>query len=601
MVKSSSIRDGASDVKTIALLQLDPTVGDVDGNAARLLGLAGQANDAGADVAVSTELAVCGYPPRDLLLERDFVVRSSAAALSIRSPLPMLVGTPIPPDDERSLPSNGVIRCGPDIDGVTGGLSARLVAEKQLLPTYDVFDEARYFAAKNRSGLVRSIGGMTLGVTVCEDAWQSAGKTPSAYGQDPLEHIAEWCRQGVDIQATVNLSASPFHADKYTTRLDVARHAASLLGHPFLLANQVGGNDDLLFDGRSVVAWPDGRAVMAPSWQEGVLLVDLTSPDGCMWLSSEADDALRMGQSELVVLGSDERGDGMVDPIDELTDAVVCGLADYCRKSNITSIVLGLSGGIDSAVAACVAAAAVGGENVTGLAMPSRFSSQHSIDDAAHTARALGLHHRVHPIDDLHRSIDATLSEVLDNGHAVASENVQARLRALVVMGYANAQGSMAISTGNKSEIAQGYCTLYGDMAGGYTPLGDVYKMEVYAMAERFNQRAQRDGRKAPVSASTLTKPPSAELAPDQRDDDTLPPYEILDAVLHAHIEGGLNAQQLVESGFEPSLVHDVLVRLESNEHKRWQMAPAPRVSPRAFGQGWRRPLASRHDWRNAS
>ena len=582
----------------LALLQLDPTVGDLSGNTKRLEGLALLASNHGATVGVSTELAVCGYPPRDLLLERDFVTCSFEAALNVQSSLPLLVGTPVPADDDRSLPTNGVVRCDPENETITGEELARVVAEKQLLPTYDVFDEARYFAAKNRSGLARSFGNLTLGVTVCEDAWQSAGMTPSAYANDPIEHIAEWCRQGVDIHATVNLSASPFHTEKFTTRLAVARHAALVLNHPFLLANQVGGNDDLLFDGRSLVAWPDGRAVVAPSWQEGVLLVDLHEPSACSWIQSDLPDALCTGQSTLMVLEADDDGQSLMDTVDELTDAVVTGLADYCRKSGITSVVLGLSGGIDSAVAACVAVAALGPQNVTGLAMPSRHSSQHSIDDAQHTADALGMEYTVHRIDGMHERVEETLGNVLLDGHPVAGENLQARLRAILVMGYANARSSMAITTGNKSEIAQGYCTLYGDMAGGYAPLGDVYKMEVYAMAERFNQRAKAMGRPAPVSPSTMTKPPSAELAPDQFDEDTLPAYDLLDEVLRSHIEGGLNADDLVKSGFGEELVNDVLGRLERNEHKRWQMSPAPRVSSRAFGQGWRRPLASRHDWR---
>ena len=423
--------------------------------------------------------------------------------------------------------------------------------------------------------------------------------TPSSYAQDPIEHIAEWCRQGVDINATVNLSASPFHSEKFTTRLAVARHAAAVLNHPFLLANQVGGNNDLLFDGRSLVVWPDGHAVVAPSWQEGVLVVDLDSPEACHWVASAADDALCIGAAEVMMLEPGDDGADLIDPIEELTNAVRTGLADYCRKSSISSIVLGLSGGIDSAVAACVAAEAIGPANVTGLAMPSRHSSQHSIDDALHTAQALGLQHHVHAIDSMHTSVETTLADVLDNGAPVAGENLQARLRAILVMGYANANGSMAVTTGNKSEIAQGYCTLYGDMAGGYAPLGDVYKMDVYAMAQRFNQRAAAQGLPEPVSSSTMTKPPSAELAPDQTDQDTLPPYELLDSILRAHIEGGLNADDLVAKGHQPGMVMDVLTRLERNEHKRWQMPPGPRVSSRAFGQGWRRPLASNHDWRS--
>ena len=582
----------------VGLLQFDPTVGDLEQNCRRLTALAEQAERSGADVGVSTELAVCGYPPRDLLMERDFIHRSMDAALGIKTAIPVLIGTPIPAADERTLPTNGVVRSGPTSGSITDDVQSRIVAEKQLLPTYDVFDEARYFAAKNRSGLARSIGGLTLGVTVCEDAWQSAGLTPSNYAQDPIEHIAEWCRQGVAIDATVNLSASPFHNEKFSTRLAVARHAAAVLNHPFLLANQVGGNDDLRFDGRSLVAWPDGRAIVAPSWQEGVLLVDLNDISAFDWIPSGAEDALCIGNAQPTLIEANDDGSSVGASIEELTNAVVAGLADYCRKSSIDSIVLGLSGGIDSAVAACVAAAALGPSCVTGLAMPSRHSSQHSIDDAVHTATSLGIRHEVHEIDGMHASVESVLADVLANGHPVAGENLQARLRAILVMGYANANASMAVTTGNKSEIAQGYCTLYGDMAGGYAPLGDVYKMEVYAMAEHFNQRAIAEGKPAPVSTSTMTKPPSAELAPNQTDQDTLPPYEQLDEVLRDHIEGGLNAEDLVAKGHDRATVMDVLPRLERNEHKRWQMPPAPRVSPRAFGQGWRRPLASNHDWR---
>ena len=273
-------------------------------------------------------------------------------------------------------------------------------------------------------------------------------------------------------------------------------------------------------------------------------------------------------------------------------------MRDYCQKSGIERIVLGLSGGIDSAVAACVAAEAVGAENVLGLSMPSRFSSQHSMDDAQYTAHALGMEYASIPIDEHHSSLEQQMAQMLNQGSHVAQENIQARLRGILVMAHANAQGRMAIATGNKSELAQGYCTLYGDMAGGYTPLGDVYKMEVYGLAEVFNRRAIQRGQEPPVNESTMTKPPSAELAPDQRDDDTLPPYETLDEILKLHIEQGLGAKEIAGQGFDHSMVVSVLQRLEANEHKRWQMAPAPRVSSRAFGQGWRHPLASKHDWR---
>ncbi len=581
----------------IALLQVDATIGDLHANQSKLMQLSAMAKNQGATLAVSTELAICGYPPRDLLLEPEFIHSAFETAKQSKPAIPMLIGTPIPPEHERKKPTNGVVKVEPQTPASLQVTS--IVAHKQLLPTYDVFDEARYFDAEARTSLVRSLGGFDLGVTICEDAWQSAGLTPSAYASDPIEHLAQFIRQGVDLHATVNLSASPYHQHKGSTRMKVCRNAAKTLGHPFLLANQVGGNDDLLFDGRSMVAWPDGTIVVAPAWREGILLVDLFNQDACRWVDAEYEGALLIGHRR-EPLNIEAGDDGVVvDEIHEVVEAVTTGLADYCRKSNINGIVLGLSGGIDSAVAACIATHALGRERVVGISMPSRFSSEHSKSDAQHTAGALGITYITHPIETLHHAAEETIGDQLAQGFAVATENIQARLRALIVMGYANSKGYMAISTGNKSEIAQGYCTLYGDMAGGYCPLGDVYKMEVYAIAEWFNQHARDHGSTPPVSQGTMTKPPSAELDVDQKDEDTLPPYALLDSILRHHIEEGASQEELVGLGFDEDIVLEVLVRLERNEHKRWQMAPAPRVSSRAFGQGWRRPLASNHEWRS--
>ena len=346
-----------------------------------------------AQVAIATELAVCGYPPRDLLLQPDFITTSFETAKNLVVEIPVLVGTPIPPDHERILPANGVVRAGVLQTSPNKDNTNRVVAKKQLLPSYDVFDETRYFTPANRSGICRSIGEIDLGITICEDAWQAAGLTPSAYGQDPVASLAEWGRQGVSLDATVNLSASPYHADKVGSRIKVCRTAAEILQHPFLLANQVGGNDDLLFDGCSLVAWPDGRVVVAPAWQEGVLLVDLAVPENCQWIAMGEADAFAIGKDEIKFLNSEADGfEESTEIIEDITDAVIAGLADYCRKSGIKRIVLGLSGGIDSAVAACVACAAVGPtNNILGIAMPSRFSSQHSLDDAKYTAEALGM------------------------------------------------------------------------------------------------------------------------------------------------------------------------------------------------------------------
>ena len=559
--------------RIIALLQADPTVGDLEANATLIASLADAAATKGANLAVSTELVVSGYPPRDLLLQSEFIDACVEAAESITCSIPLLIGTPLPAKG-RNLPGNGVL---------SNNGEGREVVRKQLLPTYDVFDEARYFAADARPGIARTFGGLNLGVTVCEDAWQHAGHTPIDYDADPIEQIAEWVRQGVELDATVNLSASPFHVEKLSTRIEVARCAAKTLQHPFLLANQVGANDDLLFDGRSLVAWPDGRVVMAPAWNEGALVIDIDDFASAQWL----------GEGEISHIAP---GDDPISADDDLLQAVVSGLSGYCAKAGLKKIVLGLSGGIDSAVAACVASAAVGPENVTGIAMPSKHSSDHSLADAKATAAALGIEFLTISIEDLHENATDLLADLLASGDKVAGENIQARLRGLIVMAHANANHAMAIATGNKSELAQGYCTLYGDMAGGYAPLGDLYKMEVYDLAKQFNQRINPP----PVNNSTMTKPPSAELAPDQRDDDKLPPYPILDEILRLHIEDRLEASEIVAKGFDASTVADVLVRLAQNEHKRWQMPPAPRVSRRAFGQGWRQPLAAKHAWRRS-
>ena len=586
--------------RIIGLLQVDSTVGDLAGNAARIESLAQTARQNGAKLAIATELAICGYPPRDLLLQPDFITSSFMSAKSLSVDIPVLVGSPIPSENERNLPANGVVRSGSLNASPNGDNTNRVVAKKQLLPSYDVFDETRYFSPAHRSGICRSIGDLNLGVTVCEDAWQAAGLTPSSYGQDPIDSLAEWGRQGVNLDATVNLSASPYHADKVSSRVKVCRTAAQILQHPFLLANQVGGNDDLLFDGCSLAAWPDGTVVVAPAWQEGVLIIDLDQPDKSKWVGMDAEDALVVGNDTMKMLTNKNDGRESLDAlIEDITDAVITGLADYCRKSGIKQIVLGLSGGIDSAVAACVACAAVGPSNVIGIAMPSRFSSQHSLTDAEYTAKALGMDFKVQPIDEMHSSLEGQINDVLEDGNPVASENIQSRLRGIIVMAHANAQSRMAIATGNKSEIAQGYCTLYGDMAGGYTPLGDLYKMQVYALAEIFNQRATIAGKQPPVNQSTMTKPPSAELAPNQKDEDSLPPYQVLDEILRLHIEHTMDADDIVAAGHPRNVVVDVLARLERNEHKRWQMSPAPRVTNKAFGQGWRRPLASKHDWRD--
>jgi len=306
-------------------------------------------------------------------------------------------------------------------------------------------------------------------------------------------------------------------------------------------------------------------------------MVDIENPDAAQWIPLEEN-----GEEDLEIVNSGSEP-SMPSKGQDLLSAVTLGLADYCGKSGINKIVLGMSGGIDSAVCAAIACQAVGAGNVLGLAMPSRHSSDHSIEDAKATAEALGMELQILPINDIHESVDESLQNELDAGHPVAKENLQARIRGTLVMGAANARGAMAIATGNKSELAMGYCTLYGDMNGGYAPLGDLYKTEVYEVAYAINENATGE---APITESTMTKAPSAELAPDQKDEDNLPPYTVLDPILEDWIERGIRNDSPLTPG--------VLARIHANEHKRWQLCPAPRVSNRAFGQGWRQPLASR-------
>ncbi|HIG19681.1 MAG: NAD+ synthase [Methanobacteriota archaeon] len=572
----------------VALLQLNPTVGDLAGNAAEVERAVALAAANGADLAITSELVISGYPPRDLLRDPEFIQQCADVTAAIETPIPLIVGTPLPPTSDRHLPGNGSMRIVP-------GRKAKVATRKQLLPTYDVFDELRYFEPDKAPGILRLSENLSIGVTICEDAWQHAGEVPADYDADPIEQLAAWQHQGEPLALSVNLSSSPYHLHKEGTRGDVVRAAAKTLGHPYLLCNQIGGNDDLLFDGRSLAAWPDGRMIQAPSWCAGVLLVDIEDGDGdaARWLPWPDGKCCTECNCKVECVGVGSEPSVPESGVDLLA-AITTGLGDYCRKSGIKKLVLGMSGGLDSSVCAAIAVRAVGAKNVLGLSMPSRYSSDHSIADAEATAKALGMELHTHSITALHQAAEAELNDELVDGNPVARENIQSRLRGMMVMAAANSRGAMAVTTGNKSELAMGYCTLYGDMVGGYAPIGDLYKSEVYDVARALNREAERFGETPPITESTLTKPPSAELAPDQTDQDTLPPYETLDAILHAHIENGASKSTLIASDFDETLVNWILERLNANEHKRWQMAPAPRVSNRAFGQGWRQPLAAK-------
>ena len=564
----------------IALLQLDPTVGAFQDNRKRVEKALDLLAPEEVDLAVTPELMIHGYPPRDRLNRPDFIKKGIEEIKTIGRQIPMLIGSALLPEGSRRKPSNGVYLC-------MSGALPRIVARKQLLPAYDVFDESRYFESGRSPGIIRIKNGVSIAITVCEDAWQCAGEVPSDYDLDPIEQISEMIAGRETLAATVNLSASPYHLRKSATRFGVARAAAASLGHPFLVANQVGGMDDLVFDGRSMVAWPDGHIVMAPAWEEGIFLVDLDDPTACKWIpldttTSTQSSPLLTRPNENPKLPSDAR---------DLLDAVSIGLSDYVEKSGIERVVLGLSGGIDSAVVAALASRALGPDAVCALAMPSRHSSAHSIEDAIEVANALGIELLQRGIKEMHQATEFVIQDELKMGHNVAAENIQARLRAVLLMGIANARGGMLLATGNKSELAVGYCTLYGDMAGGYAPIGDLYKTEVYDIAHVLNQEALEKENIPPIHSHILDKSPSAELAPNQIDEDSLPPYTILDQILSLHIEKGMSLESIIAAKIaSPDVIIDVLA-----EHKRWQMPPAPRVSERAFGQGWRQPLAAKH------
>jgi NAD+ synthetase len=532
----------------IALCQLDPTLGDAAGVAATIADLAAAAAHAGADLAVFPELATLGYPPRDLL-DRPWLVERHARlvhTVAASAPLPLILGAvePLADDGRRPLLANSAFVCH--------GGRVQAIYRKRLLPTYDVFDEARYFRPGNEPVVVE-LGRWRLGLTICEDIWSD--EPGLGYGCDPVADLARGC------DVLINLSASPFHLTKPRQRRELLARVARRIGAPVVYVNQVGAQDELLFDGGSLAVDAHGRLLAAgPRWQQGMVIADL--------------DAAPMAETPC-------------DDDDDLRQALVTGIAGYCRKTGQKGVVLGLSGGIDSAVVAALAVEALGRDAVHGLLMPGPYSSPGSVSDAADLASALGIRTWTVPIVEPYHATVATLAPALGSGDSgLAFENLQARLRGVCVMAHANRHGLMALTTGNKSEIAVGYCTIYGDMNGGLAPIGDLWKTRVYALAEHLNRRAPR------IPRDTLTKPPSAELRPDQTDQDSLPPYADLDRIAAALVEDGGDPAELVAAGEDRATVAKILRLIELNEWKRRQGAPILRISRRAFGMGRRIPLA---------
>jgi NAD+ synthase/NAD+ synthase (glutamine-hydrolysing) len=545
----------------IALLQINPTVGDLAGNARLVLDALAEANQAGAELAVTPELALVGYLPRDLLLSGGFVARSwralAALAKDAAALPPVLVGVPEPnaSDEGRPLFNSAVLLH----DGI-----ADQRFRKALLPTYDVFDEDRYFEPFHGPQTL-DLNGRRLGISICEDIWNDRDFWKRRrYHHDPIEELV---RAGAD--AIINLSASPFTAGKHARREEMLGSMAHRHRVPVLYVNQYGGNDDLVFDGRSCSFGPDGAATgRARSFERDVLICDLerTTP------IAPANDVL---------------------PESEIWRALVLGTRDYVTKCGFRTAVLGLSGGIDSALTAAIAVEALGPGNVLGVLMPSPFSSRGSIDDAQQLARNLAIETMTLPIEGVMRAYNQALADAFsDQDCGVAKENIQARIRGALLMALSNSRGSLLLTTGNKSELSVGYCTLYGDMSGGLAVIADVPKTMVYRVAAWRNQSAGR----AVIPASSLTKAPSAELRPNQTDQDTLPPYEVLDDILERHIERHQPAEEIIAAGFEASTVTRVLRLVRAAEFKRKQAAPGLKVTDRAFGTGWRMPIAARID-----
>lgn len=543
----------------VALGQINTIVGDFAGNSAKIIDYAHRAKSAGVELVLFPELSICGYPPRDLVERPWFVERNRLTAEEIARQtmgIAVVVGlvTPVHSATGKSVQNSAaVLRDG----------KIAFLQSKRLLPAYDVFDEMRNFAPADSQSLL-ALDGKQVALTICEDAWNDKNFWDRRlYGVDPVEDLV---RAGGQI--LLNISASPFYLHKRELRRDMLAAIAKQYKVPVALVNQVGGNDSLVFDGSSIVLGPNGCVIaQAKSFEEDLIVFDTDSLVGDM---RERDES--------------EEGSAYA--------ALVLGTRDYVRKCGFSRVVLGLSGGIDSALTACIAVDALGRENVTGVGMPGPYSSRGSIDDAAALARNLGIAFELIRISDIYESYIVGLKPIFANfAPDVTEENIQARIRGSLLMALSNKTGALLLTTGNKSELGVGYCTLYGDMCGGLAVISDVPKTLVYRLARYVNSQGVR------IPESTIDKPPSAELRPDQKDSDSLPEYEILDTILAGYVEENKSPQQIAEeTGYELELVRKVAHMVDRNEYKRQQAAPGLKISEKAFGFGRRYPIAARTD-----
>jgi NAD+ synthase (glutamine-hydrolysing) len=554
----------------IAIAQLNPIIGDLSGNAQKILAVAENASVSGVRLLLTPELCLCGYPPRDLLLNPSFIEAMNLTLQKLAEDLPtnlaVLVGTVVKNKEAH-------ITGGKNLFNSIALLEAGKVQQyfhKRLLPTYDVFDENRYF----QPGLQASyftLDDINIGVTICEDLWNDEefwGKR--SYAVNP---IADLSILGVDL--IVNLSASPYTVGKQKLREAMLQHSAVNFKQPVIYTNQVGGNDDLIFDGCSFAVNQYGEIVCrAKGFQPDLVLVEF----------DEIQRDLQLGS----LSSTDESED------EEIWQALVLGVKDYIQKCHFSKVILGLSGGVDSALVAAIATAALGKENVFGVLMPSPYSSQHSISDALALGKNLGIKTHILPIGELMQGFDHTLADLFAGTEfGIAEENIQSRIRGNLLMAIANKFGHLLLSTGNKSEMAVGYCTLYGDMNGGLAVIADVPKTRVYSLCHWLNSHNQTEI----IPQNILTKAPSAELKPGQVDQDSLPAYDILDDILERLIHNHQSAAEIVAAGHDAEIVNRVLQMVARAEFKRRQAPPGLKITDRAFGTGWRMPIASKINW----
>jgi len=550
----------------VALAQLNYLIGDFTGNLEKITGAVEEASRQGARLVIFSELSVCGYPPLDLLERAEFIESSNEMiarlAGSTDPSMGILVGAPeFNPNPEGKLLFNAVffIHRG----------EVKQVFRKTLLPTYDIFDEYRYFEPNSEFHLLE-FEGVSFAVTICEDLWdeqpfEGAFSRSRLYTINPLEELY---RLGPD--AIINLAASPFSHRKMEVKRSIFTGKAKRYGLPVLYCNQAGAQTELIFEGGSMAIDNRGQVVKQLAFfEEELAIVDLNSLDSA---------------------ATEQPAAGIPDRIGMISDALVCGIKDYFRKMGFQKATLGLSGGIDSAVTLVLAAEALGPENIHVLLMPSQYSSDHSISDSVQLADNLGVAYHILPIESIFSEFRHTLEPLFGSmPEDITEENIQARIRGTLLMALSNKFGNILLNTSNKSETAVGYGTLYGDMSGGLSVLGDVYKLDVYRLATYINRAGEV------IPDHIITKPPSAELRPDQKDSDSLPPYEILDQVLEAYIEKQLSVEKLCELGFDRTLVSRIVRLINLNEYKRYQTPPILRISSKAFGVGRRLPLVARY------